>query len=411
MLVWTLLAIASFQAGQPFAFADDHPTRPEAVFVDGVYQAENYAKQTIEELKAQNLRIDRVELWHVGDEDPEELQAMVRWFKSEHAYVDYKRVSLAEVDKIIAERNDAIAPMLPKLYEVIRYESQAAGGAPLPPLTDQSLLRQKLSESWASIRHALGIARGISWAKYRLVHRSTGRWAADIGSAAVRVAITSIVLYRSLVNQALHGEQISYVLPILVSGAFTAFFAVFQQENMKFLGQGRNFNFEKNNFDSNRKFQTLWSFIHSFVVRQAIMTAAHVTLVASTFHFSLEWHHVLIALGTSAKGLLIRIPIEIPLNRFRHDYKATNPWLVTSVINGWGIFYACLQIMDSFSTSDAFKMTSWIIAGAATGFEVYVNRDRIGAFIMRLVRKIDRVTANEKPKPCETLLVMKTRRL
>src|SRR4051812_13884205 len=76
------------------AFADAKSDAFKTVVLDSLSSTDDYAREQIAKIKAAKGKVSAIELYHVGDENPPELQALARWFAAEGITVKYQKISL-----------------------------------------------------------------------------------------------------------------------------------------------------------------------------------------------------------------------------------------------------------------------------------------------------------------------------
>jgi hypothetical protein len=97
-LVLLLSLVLSHATG---LFTPAHCADPESVVLDSLSSTDVFAKARI--LEMQKAGAKEVELYHVGNETPIELEALARWFQIAGIQVHYKKVTLIELDAQVAE--------------------------------------------------------------------------------------------------------------------------------------------------------------------------------------------------------------------------------------------------------------------------------------------------------------------
>ncbi|MBI3557153.1 MAG: hypothetical protein HY074_12890 [Deltaproteobacteria bacterium] len=376
--IFRLLILALLGTGV-LAYGDDRTP----VVLDSLAGTDAFAQKRIQEMKDADVR--EVELYHVGDSTPKELDALARDFQTSGITVHYKKVTLAELDSIADAQSQKISPMLPGIYDLIKYD-----GAPETPVLPKG------SELAARIRHLFGVPGGISFMTYAQ-KRTVKEKLVEAGVAVAKASITSLVLYHSLMAQRLQGHDVNVALPIIVSVAFNLGFDYWQRGNSAFKGQGSNYDFATGKPAMNRKFYLLVAFLHSLVVREAMMVAAHIT----SHGFTMGWLGAMLAVETSAKGLLGKSPIEMFIERGRRTH---SKWWTIGLMTLWGTMYSSLQILDLFEAGQVFRTTLTVLGTVGLGMELYRER----AWLLEKFRgAVAYVTGRNRTKECETLLVYK----
>ncbi len=374
-LVLLLVTLGSLS----LAFGDERTP----IVLDSLVATDSFAKKRIQDMKDADVK--EVELYHVGDSTPSELDALARDFQTAGITVSYKQVTLAELEKVANEQSQKLAPVLPGIYDLIKYD-----GAPTTPVLPKS------GELAARVRHFFGVPGGVSFMTYAQ-KRTTKEKLVEAGVAVGKATITSFVLYHSLMAQRLAGHEVNIALPIIVSVAFNLGFDYWQRGNSAFKGQGANFDFATNKPAMNRKFYLLVAFTHSLVVREAMMVAAHVT----SHGFNMGWIMALMAVETSAKGLLGKSPIEMFIERGRRTH---SKWWTIGLMTLWGTMYSSLQILDLFEAGAVFRTTLTVLGTAGLGMELY--RERLW-LLDKFRGAVARISGRNRTKECETLLVYK----
>lgn len=379
----------------------------EEVTVDSVSSAYKLAKDEVAKARAAGDELEVVELYHVGPTIPSELNALAEMLRAQGV----KRVvpvsmTLPELDfaKTTEGRrepeNDAW-----RAAKILRYETKAQD-------SDKSARRRFVDRARAlrdGYRNLFGVPNGVTFAMY-LTKRNLAEHLVEGGVAASKVVFSAQVIYHSVLARSIAtGVGLNAPLTMAVGAAFGFFFDYWQRGNGDFKGQGSNFDFEGAKFNMNRKFYFFSAFLHSFIMRQAMMAAANITDAG----FTMGWDDFVRVLGTTSMGLMGRVPVEMWIQKARMRH---GKWWSIGVMTAWGITYSALQAVDMFHVQtlaglhvgELFRHTLMVLS--STGLTITLYKER--AALRKWVNQIrTRITghAEEVRAACETLLIFKGR--
>ncbi len=379
---YTLCAIFFVIGLAVSARAEDVAESSSTVVLDSVSATDRYAIELVTRLK--QGKVTSVELYHAGEDNPDELQALTHWLTVSGIRVYYHGVKKAELDEVLEEQNQKLSSGYLNLMTEVEY---AAGS---PTHRSGFKLRQEIL---ARIRHFFGVPKGISFLTYSQ-ERPIKERLVEVGVAVTKTVVTSAVLIHSLAARKAMGEDVNMVLPVIVAAAFNLGFDYWQRGNSAFKGQGVDYDFMAGRPKMNRKFYLLTALVHSVFVREAIMASAHLTGAG----FSMGWSDAWIALQTSLKGLLGKAPIEMLIEKGRRTH---GPWWTIGWMTMWGSLYASLQILDMFQMGDVFRIALTVTGSAGLVYEIYKDRSAIYQGFTRLVNWIRGARARD----CRSLLV------
>ncbi len=373
--------------------SDQNPSATPAptVVLNSLSVTDQYAKHLVSRLHCENVK--KIEVYHVGKKSPEELIALIRLVTASGIRVDFKQTQIEEVEEILQKQTEKIAPTLSELALQIEYAADQSQHPETAKFRNTTSFKSELN-SW--VKHFFGVPHGISFMSYAKP-RPLSQKAVEASVTATNVIVTSFVMVYALSAKQAMGEQVNIVLPVVVSAAFNLFFGYYQRGNSEFKGQGIEFDLENNQTMMNRKFFLLTSLIHSVIVREAIMAAAHVTSEG----FTMGWDDALAAFSTSVKGLLGKSPIEMLIYR---KSQTKSQWWTIGWMTAWGTFYASLQVLDMFQTGGAAKDLLFYFGSAGLVFEAYRYRSSVMQDIESIYNRLVPRWAKRKPASCKTIL-------
>lgn len=386
--------------------------RPQEVTVDSITSAYKVAKEEAETFRSKGERIVAVELFHVGHGVPEELKALVAALHAE-GIDEVKTVTMTPEELDFALNNDRINTAQNEVWKaarLLRYEA----GAKDSEASARKRFLARAKQLRDGIKHFFGVPKGVTFAMYKkamsLKERALTEHFVEGGVAAAKVAFTAQVIYHSVLARSLAIDaQLNAPLSMAVGAAFGFFFDYFQRSNGDFKGQGSNFNFGKARFDMNLKFYFFSAFLHSFIMRELMMAAAHITDAG----FTMGWDDFIRAMGTSAMGLMGRVPVEMWIQKARAKH---GKWWGIGVMTAWGIAYSALQAVDMFNVETVmgmhvgqlFRYTLLALGTTGLGITLYRERDALFEWMRNVRLRVTGQAAAMKAS-CETLLIFRNR--
>lgn len=388
-------------------WASEAVSAPKEVTVDSISAAYKLAKSEVAAFRAQGEQLGAVELYHVGASVPEELKALAAMLRAEGVQ-DVKTVTMtpAELDYALSsDRFKSAENDTWKAAKLLRYEL----GAKDRETAARKRFVARARQLRDGMRHLFGIPKGVTFAMY-LNKRALGEHLVEGGVAAAKVLFTAQVIYHSVLARSLAIDaQLNAPLSMAVGAAFGFFFDYFQRGNGDFKGQGMNFNFAKARFDMNLKFYFFTAFMHSFIMRELMMAAAHMTDAG----FTMGWNDFFRALGTTSMGLMGRVPVEMWIQKARARH---GKWWSIGVMTAWGIAYSALQAVDMFSVQSVmglhvgefFRYTLMALGTTGLGITLYRERDALFDWIKNVRLRVTGQAA-EIRAACETLLIFRSR--
>jgi hypothetical protein len=366
---------------------------PAPVVLDSVEHADTYARKLVADIKA-NPNVKGIELYHVGNEPPPETEVILRWLNKEGIPARFHKIDPKELDRMLDEQSKTSAELAPTLYQLIRYENEGPAAANSPETKQEKLkLADRVREIKARINHFFGVPGGVSFLVYK-IKRSVAEKLVEAGVGFSKVAVTSVVMYQAIKAKELSGADMNMVLPLAVSAAYSLVFDYWQRGNNAFKGQGVNYDFREGKYVMNRKFYLMVAFLHSLIVRESIMAAAHWTGAG----FTMGWHDAFAAFCTSMTGLLGKAPFEMAITR---GQKTHGKWWTIGWMTAWSTFYASLQILDLFQVGPVFRMAFTGLGITGLGVELY--KDRF-AIVRSFRQATDWILRRRRMERCETLL-------
>lgn len=389
MLVAALLAFTGAQFNSLSYAGVPKKLQQQPIILDSMSATDEYGKKLSEDLKAKGVTV--VELFHAGEDTPPELEGLIRWLAGEGILVKYKFVPREELDLLAEKQAQSVPNEILDLPTQILYSQ-----SPADQLSPQALTQTRYSlrkEIASRFKHLFGIPRGISFMSY-VTQRPSKERLVEAGVAITKTVVTSLVMIHSLSAKQAMGHDVNIVLPVIVAAAFNLGFDYWQRGNSAFKGQGIDYNFDESKAVMNRKFYLLTAFVHSVIVREAIMAAAHIT----SNGFGMGWMDAWVALQTSAKGLLGKAPVEMFIERGR---RTRGQWWAIGWMTAWGSFYASLQILDMFQMGNVFRATLTALGAIGLTYELYKDRSMIYQSVNRLFKRLTGLTKNTD---CKTLL-------
>lgn len=269
-----------------------------AVLLDTVGVSDQFAKQYVAELEEAGVK--EVDLYHTGEEIPEELRVLAGWITStrieevadlseeakpgasiivkKQIKVIFHRVSSEEYARRLDQVTEQVAPRLSRLVYDVEYF-----GAFTPQAVEENWFkyaeqpqfeRTFKKEMSAQIRNWLGIRPGLRWLYYK-VKKGTQRRKLEMRLSLARAPIHGGVMYLSLASQMENGRSPAFALPIAVNGLTNFLLDYHSGGNSDFMGQGNHYDFIDARPSDSVAFFGIVQLIHSIILRQLNAFAAH----------------------------------------------------------------------------------------------------------------------------------------